>query len=179
MYDPITDSAWPAEIEALRDGFAGRLNVYRVMAHHPALLAAWVNFRNHVVLHSALGNEDLEVVILRAGWQLGAAYEVAHHILRGRAAGLSDRRIAALCSAESVPVGDDAVLARAVDELIADAQLSEDTLRMLTQRLGPKGVLDLMATLGHYTTLAYIVKTFATPLDADIAAALAARPLQP
>ena len=35
---PLTDAEWPEEIADLRDGFAGTLNVYRAMAHHPALL---------------------------------------------------------------------------------------------------------------------------------------------
>lgn len=38
---PLTDADWPHEIDDLRDGFAGALNVYRLMAHHPALLRAW------------------------------------------------------------------------------------------------------------------------------------------
>ena len=39
-------------------------------------------------------------------------------------------------------------------------------------------MLDLIATVGFYTTLAFIVNSFDTPLDADIAEALARRPLE-
>lgn len=51
---PISDSDWPKEIEELRNGFAGSLNVYRVMAHNPALLRAWASLRQHIVVDSAL-----------------------------------------------------------------------------------------------------------------------------
>jgi len=41
---PFADEDWPSEIADMRDGFAGALNVYRTMAHHPALLKAWLPF---------------------------------------------------------------------------------------------------------------------------------------
>ncbi|MER9191412.1 hypothetical protein [Mesorhizobium australicum] len=37
---PITDESWLAEIADMRAGFAGVLNVFRTMTHHPALLKA-------------------------------------------------------------------------------------------------------------------------------------------
>jgi hypothetical protein len=47
----------PAEIADLREGFAGRLNVYRGMAHRSDLLRASAPLRQHVVLANALGPE--------------------------------------------------------------------------------------------------------------------------
>ncbi len=38
---PISDAEWPEAIAEMKTGFAGALNVYRTMAHHPALLKAW------------------------------------------------------------------------------------------------------------------------------------------
>ncbi len=52
---PIADADWPALIAEMRTGFAGALNVYRTMAHHPELLRAWAPLRQHVVKDSALG----------------------------------------------------------------------------------------------------------------------------
>lgn len=177
MFEPITNANWPSQSLHLRDGFAGQLNVYRAMAHNPALLNAWENFRNYVVLQSSLGAERSEIVILRTGWRLNAPYEIAHHIVRGRKAGLSDARISALCTPQGPEAGIDALLARAVDELVADAKLTSPTLALLAEQLGKPGVLDVIATVGLYTTLAFIVKSFDTPVDTDIAAALAAQPL--
>ena len=77
---PRDPADWPDSLSDLRGGFADRLNVYRVMAHHPELLLAWKNFRNHVVGAKALGNEYCEVVILRTARRLGAVYEWAHHV---------------------------------------------------------------------------------------------------
>lgn len=178
-YPPLADAAWPPQIADLATGFAGRLNVYRVMAHHPALLRAWAGLRAHVVCDTALGPERSEVVILRTGHRLGAAYEWAHHVVRGRAAGLSDTRIKALAGPVTAMAAEDAVLAGAVDALIDRQCLSAAEHEPLAALVGSAGVFDLIATVGFYTTLGFIVRSFDTPLDADVAADLAARPLSP
>ncbi|MEX0340483.1 MAG: carboxymuconolactone decarboxylase family protein [Arenibacterium sp.] len=178
-FAPVSDANWPAELEDLRQGFAGQLNVYRAMAHHPALLRAWSDLREHVVNHTALGPVRAEVVILRAAHRLQAPYERSQHILRARRVGLSDARIAALDG----PLGDigaeDRLLAEAVDNLIANARLPNALLTALVAEVGRKAVLDLMATVGFYSTLGYMLNTAQTPLDEDAEAALTARPLAP
>ena len=171
---PIEDEQWPAGIAHLRSGFAGRLNVYRVMAHNPALLAAWESLRNHVVVASALSEQQKEIVILRAGHNWHSAYEWAHHVFRGRKCGLSEERIqSARLTPDRWQDDEDAALMKAVDALLHDGQLSESQLHDLAKRIGTKGVIDLMATVGMYTTLAFLVKTFRTPIEPEIAEALA------
>lgn len=177
MLSPISDQDWPVTIADLREGFAGRLNVYRVMAHHPDLLRAWSGFRNHCVLSSALTPEQSEVVILRSGWRLGSDYEWQHHIVRGRKAGLSDARIRALRGDLTRMEPQDAVLAEAVDALFAAKRLSPALAARLAALVGRQGLLDVMATVAHYTLLGFLLNSFDVPLDDDIAAALRAAPL--
>jgi 4-carboxymuconolactone decarboxylase len=178
ILQPLSDAAWPAEAERLRSDFAGKLNVYRVMAHNPALLLAWETLRNHVVRTTALPPDKQEIVILRAGHRARADYEWAHHVVRGRGAGLSDDRIVA---AGKPRAGDDltgdALLLRAVDELCENQALSSATVSALQLDVGTHGMLDLMATVGMYQTLAFIVKSFGTPLDEDIRQELERAPL--
>lgn len=175
---PIPDDDWPEALAHLRGSFVGRGNVYRVMAHHPALLDAWSGLRRHVVTQSTLGDEQIEVVILRVGHRLDADYEWAHHVIRGRKAGLTDARIRTLRDTPSAMAPEDAILARAVDALVDGAHLPKGVQAELTALVGDKGMLDLIATVGFYTTLAFIVKSFATPIDADIVEALAKAPLE-
>lgn len=171
-WTPLGDEDWPEAVVELRGGFAGRLDVYRVMARHPALLRAWAGLRQHVVLDTALGAERSEVVILRTGHRRGSAYEWAHHVVRARAIGFDDARIESLRGPLEAMAPEDAVLARAVDELAADARLAPGTLAAVEALVGQEGVLDLMATVGFYSTLAFIVNTAGTLVDEDVAAAL-------
>lgn len=171
---PLSDADWPAEIDDLRSGFAGQLNVYRTMAHHPALLRAWAPLRQHVVKDTALGADRSEVVILRTGHRLGSAYEWAHHVSRARALGFSDERIAAI---RTMPEGEDGLLVRAVDALFDDRRLPPTLEAELAARLGRDAVFDLIATVGFYTVLGGILMTYETPVDPAIAEELARAPL--
>lgn len=162
---PIPPEQWPEAIADLQSDFAGRLNVYRTMAHHPALLRAWTDLRQHIVKDTALGRERSEIVILRAASCLHSTYEWAHHISRARALGLSDQRIASMRGPTAKMSPEDATLATAVDELTHQARLQPNTLKSLHNLIGPQATLDLFATVGFYATLAFIVNTFDTPLD--------------
>jgi len=176
---PLSGADWPHDIDDMKDGFAGRLNVYRVMAHHPALVRAWAPLREHVVRRNSLGAQRSEVVILRTGHRMGAAYEWAHHISRGRACGMTDARIASIAGPLTAMSPEDAVIAGAVDALVDDHHLPDPQRMALEGLVGKEGVFDVMATVGFYSTLAFIVRTFETPLDDDVAAELADRPLRP
>ncbi|MDB5452027.1 MAG: carboxymuconolactone decarboxylase [Caulobacteraceae bacterium] len=175
---PLTDAQWPPELADLLKGFAGGLNVYRVMAHHPALVRAWTDLRTHIVTQNALTPQQQEIVILRAGHRFDSEYEWAHHVVRGRAAGLSEARIAHARAAKDRLRDDqiDDLLIAAVDHLRDDGRLPHSLRETLMARIGAKGVLDLMATVGMYSTLAFILKTFETPIDAGIAEQAAKAP---
>ena len=176
LVPPLDPAAWPEAIGDLRDSFAGRLNVYKVMANHPRLLAAWVPLRDHLVASNALGAELSEIAILRIGYRLDCAYERAHHIVRARAGGVSDIRIGKALTPEGPDEARDALIVRAVDELLCDKTLSVDTSAVLARRLGREAVLDVIALVGFYSTLGYILNSFSTPIDEDIADALSQCP---
>lgn len=170
--DPLADGEWPPSAERLRDGFAGKLNVYRVMAHHPQLLLAWERLRNHVVIETALSPERQELVILRAGHRWASAYEWAHHVYRGRKAGLTDDQIDQARGPAAAAGGEAGLLFAAVDALLDDGRLDAALLADLTALVTTQGVLDVMATVGMYSTLAFLANTFDVPIDEDVQQAL-------
>ncbi len=171
---PISDADWPEAIAEMKTGFAGALNVYRTMAHHPALLKAWAPLRQHVVKDSALGPVRSEVVILRAAHRMGSPYEWAHHVSRARVLGMSDARIAAL---RGEAQGEDGLIARAVDALFDDKRLPLALEAELAAAIGREAVFDLIATVGFYSVLGYMLMTYETPIDDAIVTEMAERPL--
>ena len=171
---PLADADWPEDLADLRAGFAWRLNVYRVMAHHPALLRAWAPLRQHLVKDSALGPERSEVVILRTGHRLGSAYEWAHHVSRARALGFSDDRIRAIAA---MPQGEDGLIVRAVDALFDRHHLPPALEAELADALGRAAVFDLIATFGFYSVLGGLLMTYDTPVDAPVAEELRRNPI--
>ncbi|MER9254449.1 carboxymuconolactone decarboxylase family protein [Mesorhizobium sp. M0598] len=171
---PLADEQWPAELEDMKSGFAGALNVYRTMAHHPALLKAWAPLRQHIVNDSALGPVRSELVILRAAKRIGSAYEWVHHVSRARALGISDLRIRAMWDS---PNGEDGLIARAVDALFDGTHLPPDLDAQLSATMGRQAIFDLIATVGFYSILGYILLTYNTPLDEKVAREMELRPL--
>ncbi|MCG7494015.1 carboxymuconolactone decarboxylase family protein [Thalassobius sp. Cn5-15] len=178
-YPPRHDDDWPDQIADLQGGFATQLNIYRTMAHNPDLLKAWAPLRQHVVKDNALGAELSEVAILRTGHRLGSSYEWAQHVHRSRAIGMSDSRINKVRGPLEGMRKDDATIARAVDELFYEKRLSPHTQSALVDLVGTEGMFDVIATVGFYSTLGYILNSFDTPLDDDIAAALTETPFDP
>ena len=177
ILQPVDPSTWPQTIAGLTDGFAGQLNVYKVMANNPGLLAAWTPLRDHLVAANALGPELSEIAILRIGLRLDCAYERSHHIVRARACGISDIRIGKALSAEGPDDECDAPIVRAVDELFFDKALSAGTSAALAKHRGREGILDLIGLVGFYSTLGYLLNSFSIPVDVDIAEALSRHPL--
>ena len=176
-FHPLSDDDWPEEIRDLLPGFAGALNVYRSMAHHPALLRAMVDLREHVVNNTALGPTLSEITILRTGHRLGSTYEMQHHIVRARSRGVNDERIASMTGSPSDMAPTDAIIARAVDELFDLKKLSAESIAALEATAGKEGVFDLICTVGFYTILGFSLNSFEVPVDEVIVDALKAHPL--
>ncbi|MDD7970296.1 carboxymuconolactone decarboxylase family protein [Roseinatronobacter alkalisoli] len=172
-FAPRQDSDWPDMVADMRAGFAGQLNVYRIMAHHPALLRAWGDLRTHIVQNTALGPQRAEVVILRLAHRLDCAYEWNQHVVRALAAGLDKGRIASLRGSLAQMTAPDATLAGAVDALVDHKRLAPAQLDDVVAMVGKTGALDLMATVGMYMTLGFILNTAPPDLEPAIAQALA------
>lgn len=173
---PIGDADWPGEIADMLPGFAGRLDIYRVMAHHPRLLRAWSDLRQHVVVDTTLGLERSEVVILRTGHRHGSAYEWGHHVSRARKLGMAEARIGSIRGPLAAMSPEDAVLAGAVDALLDSSALSAEAQAGVERLVGREGLFDLIATVGFYTTLAFIANSSALALDTSIADELDRKP---
>ena len=69
-------------------------NIFKVLAHHPALVKRWTPFAGHILSKQTLPFRDRELLILRIGWLNQAEYEFAQHELIARRGGLSDSDIA-------------------------------------------------------------------------------------
>ncbi|RYE29145.1 MAG: carboxymuconolactone decarboxylase family protein, partial [Hyphomicrobiales bacterium] len=75
------------------------------------------------------------------------------------------------------PEGEDGLIVRAVDALFDDRRLSLSLEAQLAAALGREAVFDLIATVGFYSVLGYMLMTYETPIDADVATEMAERPL--
>lgn len=166
---PLADDALDEEMRAR---FAGGpvLNIFRTLAHHPKLLKRWMVFGTHILGKNTLPERDRELLILRIGWLCRAEYEWTQHVLIAKRAGLSDDdidRIAAGSDAEGLDPFDRVQL-RAVEELHAEAFLSDATWKALSERYDTKQILDLIFTVGQYQLVSMALNSLGVQLDEDL-----------
>lgn len=142
-------------------------NVLTMLARYPALAKALFTFNKHLLLNTSLSDRTKELLILRIGWLRGAEYEWAQHVLSGRAAGLTHEEIEAVAEGPSAAVWKpfDATLLRAVDELHADAFVTDETWEQLSAELDERQLMDLVFTVGAYDMLAMAFNSFGLELD--------------
>ena len=166
---PLKPDNWPDELEEIRSFLGNPLNVHSMMAHHPALMKAWMPFRNHVVADSTLSARQRELLILRTAHNCKADYEWQHHVERGLLAGLEQieidrvRRGAAATGWQA----DETALLAAADDCHRDQCIAESTLEEVCRHFSEQQQLDIVVTVGMYMTLAMIIKTWNVPMESD------------
>ena len=137
-------------------GLDPTLNIFATIARHPALMRRWLPFGGKLLQAGTLAARDRELVILRVAWLCRAAYEWAQHVSIARGAGLTDEEILRVPGGPDVPgwSDDDRTLLHAVDELLADHCITDDTWRVLASRYTEQQLIELPMLAGHYALLA-------------------------
>ncbi len=158
---PTTAADWDEETAALLAA-SGDLNIFTTLAHHPKLLKRWLVFGGHVLAKSSLPARERELVILRTGWRCGSEYEFGQHTVIGLDSGLEEDDIARLAGPGDAEgwSPDDALLVRAVDELVDDHCLADDTWASLVARWSTQQVMDLVFTVGQYQLVSMALRSF-------------------
>src|SRR5512138_3831744 len=81
-------------------------NLYRALANHPALVAAWTEFSKMLRHDTRTPRALRELVILRGGQLMGSEYEWAQHLPMARKAGVRETQIRDLGNWKSSPEFD-------------------------------------------------------------------------
>lgn len=165
---PLDPADWDASLQrVLADMHGAPINVHRLMAHNPALLSAWWDFRNHSVRGGSLGQRLGELVILRVAVLLRSWYEWASHTDRALAVGLAPDEIERVkeggAAAGWTPA--EAALLDAVDELVARRALGAPTLARLGEHFDTPQIMDIIAIHGMYLILGCMIGTWDLALD--------------
>lgn len=163
---PLSDAEIDPETRE-RFGAGPMLNIFRTLAHHPKLLKRWLVFGNHVLARSTLAPRERELAILRIGWLCRAGYEWGQHVVIARQSGVTDAEIERVADGPDAPGWSDAdrALLRAVDELRADAFVSDPTWAALAKHFSKEQVLDLIFAVGQYQLVSMALNTLGVQPD--------------
>jgi acyl-CoA synthetase len=183
---PLPPKQWPAEMReamaALRppnprhplpsrdEGRPKGLNLLGTFARHPELIRSYHTFNGHVLFGSTLSPRQRELLVLRTAAIRQCEYEWKQHVILGGDAGLAPDeidRIAQGPGANGWSPLDRAMLS-AVDELVGDARVADETWAVLAAELDEQQLMDLVFTVGAYDLLAMALRSFGVELDSDL-----------
>ncbi len=150
--------------DALRDPHMS--NIQSTLARHPSLYEHSVSIARDVV-SGVLPARDREMVILRGAWACAAAYQWNHHHPLALAAGLTEAEIDLL--SQPVAAGDwtphERAILSAVDELNADAVVSDATWTVLSRTYGERELIELVTLIGEYHKISFQLNSWGVPLE--------------
>jgi alkylhydroperoxidase family enzyme len=137
-----------------------------IFAWHPVLSRSWLTFSGHL-RRSTLPDRARELVTMRTSWLRRGEYEWAQHVRLSREAGLTEEEIAAIRTGPDAAVWPpvDAALLRAVDEMIANRNVRDETWSELASRWSREQLMDLVFTVGAYDMHCMVFNTFGLELE--------------
>jgi alkylhydroperoxidase family enzyme len=134
------------------------------LARHPALARAYLTFSRHLLYGSTLPPRVRELVVLRTSVICGSSFEREQHEIIARREGVDDADIARTLDgpAASGWSDGDAALMRAVDGLLNDWTIDDATWATLAETYDVHQLMDLVFTVGGYSSLAMAFNAFRT-----------------
>lgn len=131
---------------------------YGTLARSPAVFTAFLELGTELSSSATIPPRERELAILRVGWLCGAPYEWGEHVIVARRVGLSEAeidRVTRGSAAEGWSEGEQAVL-KAVEELHADAMITDATWAELARHFDERQLIELPMLVGHYHMTAFV-----------------------
>jgi AhpD family alkylhydroperoxidase len=159
--------AWVFAQVAGRVAHTNPPNLFRTMARQRKLFRGWLRFAGRLMPGGSLPRRETELIILRVAHLRGCGYEFEHHVRLGRRAGVTADDVARIKAGPhdgGWPARERALL-RAVDALIADRVLDDETWTELRAQLAEPQAIEFLLLVGHYDMLATFLLTLRVEPD--------------
>ena len=173
-FPPLTREEMTQEQREMHDRIAtspraGVRGPYPALLRHPELAKVHEQYGAHVRYHNTLPDPLKEMAILLVARHWDAEYEWYAHRRIAETVGVAPATCDAIARGER-PGGLDES-ARAVHDfttmLLRTREVDDATFDAVRRRFGDKGVLDLIALIGNYITVAMILNVDRHPIPPD------------
>ena len=170
MRDLATMQAADREIVEKNSMNGQIFNIFKVLAHHPALVKRWTPFAGHVLSKQTLPFRDRELLILRIGWLNQAEYEFAQHELIARKGGISDTDITRLKDGPKAAGWSEkeGALLQVADDLFENSVVSDETWESLSKHYSIEQLMDAVFTVGQYNLVSMALNSLGVQLDEGV-----------
>jgi alkylhydroperoxidase family enzyme len=154
----------------------GRLHgPFNVMLMSPDVGAALQELGSVIRYKTALSARAREIAILEIARLRRSEFEWYAHSRVGERAGLTALELAALRDGTDAPTlsAAEAMVRELVRRLLVERDLDDAAYAAALDALGQRDLVDLIALVGYYETLALMLAAFRTPLPDGVAPAFA------
>ncbi|OGA64132.1 MAG: hypothetical protein A3G81_01700 [Betaproteobacteria bacterium RIFCSPLOWO2_12_FULL_65_14] len=158
----------PALKKRLADLWGAPPNLYRALANHPNIIAAWAEFANTLRNGTRTPRTLRELVILRGAQLAKSEYEWAQHLKMARKAGVREAQIAALADwRKSAEFDAKEKAALAIADAVTEGRVSDDVYRDVSKHFDHHDYVELAVTAGFYAMVARTLDALGVQLEPD------------
>ena len=165
---PLADFE-PGLKKRLTDLWGTPPNLYRCLANHPALVAAWTEFSKMLRHDTRTPRALRELVILRGGQLMRSEYEWAQHLPMARKSGVREAQIQALASWRTSGEFDEREKAALeLAEAVTNGRVGDDVYARVTRHFDHHDYVELAAVAAFYAMVGRMLDAMGVPLDDDV-----------
>ncbi len=158
----------PAMKKRLEELWGTPPNLYRCLANHPGLVAAWSDFSKALRHGSRTPRALRELVILRGAQLMRSEYEWAQHLKMARKAGVSEAQIQALASWKSSSVFDAREKAAlTLAEAVTNGRVTDDVYAEAMRHFDHHDYVELAITASFYAMVGRTLDAMGVQLEPD------------
>ena len=144
-------------------------NLYRALANHPALVAAWTEFSKMLRHDTRTPRALRELVILRGGQLMRSEYEWAQHLPMARKAGVRESQIQELHNwRASAEFSEREKAALELAEAVTNGRVGDDVYARVARHFDHHDYVELAAVAAFYAMVGRMLDAMGVPLDEDV-----------
>jgi 4-carboxymuconolactone decarboxylase len=165
---PLADFE-PAMRKRLEELWGTPPNLYRCLANHPRLVAAWSDFSRALRHDTRTPRALRELVILRGAQLMRSEYEWAQHLKMARGAGVSEDKIRELSlwkDSDLFDAREKAALLLA--EAVTNGRVSDEVYQEVTRHFDQHDYVELSITAAFYAMVGRMLDAMGVQLEPDV-----------
>jgi 4-carboxymuconolactone decarboxylase len=145
--------------------------IWRVLLRRPRLAKAVYDVLTDLLFRNRLDSRLRELLIMRIGWTTRSVFEWAQHWRVASDAGVPAEDVIAVRTLDSDRLTSrDLDALAAVDEVVAEGEVSRATWTRLSNRFKEDELLEIVSIATTWTWISSLLRSLDVPLDAGMAA---------
>lgn len=142
-------------------------DVFALMLRHPALFRCQMETGLQLLGKGEISPRDRELAIMRVGWWCRAPYEWGEHVRVAKRYEISSEEIERVTQGSAAPGWSehDRAILRAVEELLTDYMITDETWEVLARSWNDRQLLEFPVLVGQYFLTALQQNSLRVRLD--------------